>query len=322
MTSNLATRDVIIRRKQIEATDICSLELVDPSGSPLPPFSAGSHVDVHTQGGLVRQYSLCNDPAETHRYLIAVLRDPASRGGSAAMHELMEGDTVQISDPKNHFPLAHGARHSILLAGGIGITPILCMAERLSNAGASFEMHYCARSAERTAFVQRIRQAWFADRVSFHFDDGAEEQRLDVTALLAKPNPEQHLYVCGPTGFMNFVLSGAGTHGWSDECLHREFFSAEPVETHDDDCFEVVVASTGAVIRVGARETVVSALAAAGIVVPTSCGEGICGTCVTHVIEGVPDHRDLYLTPREQAMNDQFAPCCSRAKSARLVLDL
>jgi vanillate monooxygenase ferredoxin subunit len=322
MTSNFATRDVVIRRKQIEATDICSLELVDPSGSPLPSFSAGSHVDVHTPAGHVRQYSLCNDPAETHRYLIAILRDPASRGGSAAMHELAEGETVRISDPKNHFPLAHGAGHSILVAGGIGITPILCMAERLSNAGTSFELHYCARSAERTAFAQRIRQAPFADRAQFHFDDGPQDQRLDIPALLAKPDPAKHLYVCGPTGFMNVVLDGAGKHGWSDECLHREFFSAEPVKTSGDDAFEVVVASTGAVIRVGARETVVSALAAAGIEVQTSCGEGICGTCITHVIEGVPDHRDLYLNPREQAKNDQFAPCCSRAKSARLVLDL
>lgn len=322
MTSTFATRDVIIRRKQVEAADICSLELVDPTGSVLPPFSAGSHVDVHTPGGLVRQYSLCNDPAETHRYLIAVLRDPASRGGSAAMHDLVEGQTVRISDPKNHFPLAHGARHSLLLAGGIGVTPILCMAERLSNAGASFEMHYCARSAERTAFGQRIRQAAFADRASFHFDDGPEAQRLDAAALLANPDPEKHLYVCGPTGFMNFILESAASKGWSDECLHREFFSAAPLETSGDGSFEVVVASTGAVIRVGARETVVAALAAVGIDVPTSCGEGICGTCVTHVIEGVPDHRDLYLSPREQAKNDQFAPCCSRAKSPRLVLDL
>ena len=152
MSSASPTMAVRVIRKSAEAQDICSLELVACDGSALPSFSAGSHVDVHLPGGVVRQYSLCNDPAETHRYLVAVLRDPASRGGSAAVHEAVkEGDTLTISAPKNHFALAHEARRHLLLAGGIGVTPILCMAERLSVMGAEFDMHYAARSRERAA---------------------------------------------------------------------------------------------------------------------------------------------------------------------------
>src|SRR6266581_6715664 len=151
---SLGTLHVRVARKAQEALDICTFELVDTEGGALPAFSAGSHVDVQLPNGLTRQYSLCNDPSENHRYLIGVLKDPATRGGSKAMHELVnEGDTLTISTPKNHFPLAHGAKRSLLLAGGIGITPILCMAERLAIAGEAFDMHYCTRSKERTAFL-------------------------------------------------------------------------------------------------------------------------------------------------------------------------
>ncbi len=151
--TTLSTLQVRVARKSAEATDIATFELVAEGGAPLPPFSAGAHVDVQVPGGLTRQYSLCNDPAESHRYLIGVLKDPASRGGSSAMHaQVNEGDTLTISAPKNHFPLAANATKSLLLAGGIGVTPILCMAERLAAIGAPFEMHYCTRSPERTAF--------------------------------------------------------------------------------------------------------------------------------------------------------------------------
>jgi vanillate O-demethylase ferredoxin subunit len=155
---------VRVARKSIEAEDICSLELVSADGAPLPAFAAGSHVDVQLPGGPTRQYSLCNDPAETHRYLIAVLRDARSRGGSAAVHERVKvGDTLVISAPKNHFALAHDASSHLLLAGGIGVTPLLCMAERLAHAGADFEMHYCTRSPARSAFRQRIAVAPFGN---------------------------------------------------------------------------------------------------------------------------------------------------------------
>ncbi len=314
---------VRVSRKSVEALDICTFELVDTGGGPLPSFSAGSHVDVHLPDGLTRQYSLCNDPTETHRYLIGVLRDAASRGGSRAMHDaVQEGDELQISAPKNHFPLAHDAQRSLLLAGGIGITPILCMAERLSNASAEFEMHYCTRSPDRTAFVDRIRAASFAPRVHFHHDDGLPAQKFDIAGTLAQPRPGWHVYVCGPKGFMDAVLGAARAAGWPEAQLHFEFFSAEPVKSDSDGSFEVKLASSGRVVVVQKDKTVVQALAEAGVEVLTSCEQGVCGTCLTRVIEGVPDHRDMYLTADEQAANDQFTPCCSRAKSARLVLDL
>lgn len=321
--SNSATLAVRVARRQREAVDIDSFELVAANGGSLPPFSAGSHVDVHLPGGLLRQYSLCNPPEESHRYQIAVLRDPQSRGGSVAVHEqLHEGTLLQISEPRNHFALAHEARRHLLLAGGIGVTPILCMAERLQHIGADFEMHYCTRSADRTAFAERIRSAALGERVAFHFDDGAPEQKLDLQRLLGQPQDGTHLYVCGPKGFMDAVLGTARASGWLESQLHYEFFSAKVEASDADVAFEVVVASSGRVIPVAKDQTVVQALSAAGVDVQVACEQGVCGTCLTRVIEGVPDHKDVYLTDEERAANDQFTPCCSRSKSARLVLDL
>jgi vanillate monooxygenase ferredoxin subunit len=323
----MAQLSVVVTRKTVEALDICSVELAAADGGALPAFSAGAHVDVLLPGGLTRQYSLCNDPAETHRYLLGVLRDAASRGGSAAMHDQVQvGDRLQISAPKNHFPLAHSAGRSLLLAGGIGITPILCMAERLANAGAAFELHHCTRSRERTAFAERIRQSSFAAQAHWHVDDGDAAQRLDLAALLGTPQAPRHagvhLYVCGPQGFMDAVLGGARAAGWPEDQLHYEFFGAAPVATDGDAAFEVQLASSGRVVVVPAGQSVVQALAAAGVEVLTSCEQGVCGTCLTRVLEGQPDHRDQYLTPEEQAVGDQFLPCCSRSCSPRLVLDL
>lgn len=314
---------VKVLKKTLEAEEIFSFELVSTDGKSLPPFSAGSHIDVQIRPDLVRQYSLCNDPAESHRYVIGVLKDPVSRGGSTAMHTLVkEGDTLTISAPKNHFLLVHDARRSLLLAGGIGVTPILCMAERLAMAGADFEMHYCTRSPARTAFRQRIESSTFASRVQFHVDDGIAEQKLDLALLLDTPVAGTHLYVCGPKAFMDAVLNMARAKGWPEEQLHYEFFSAEPIKLDSDGSFEVKLASSGKVVKVGKDQTVVQALAAAGVEVPISCEQGVCGTCLTRVIAGEPDHRDMYLTSEEQAANEQFLPCCSRAKSALLVLDL
>lgn len=317
-----ALHRVHVRRITLEAQDICSFELVDVEGRELPSFSAGSHIDVHLDGGLIRPYSLCNDPSETHRYLIAVLREPASRGGSTAMHDLREGQALRISGPKNHFALAEAAPHQLLLAGGIGITPILSMAERLAAIGASFELHYCTRSMARTAFADRLRASAFAGRVRLHRDDGPAEQQLDLPATLASQPAGSHLYVCGPTGFMGAVLAGANVAGWSESRLHREYFAAAAVDNTGDGAFDVQLASSGALIRVTADQSIVAALAAAGVQVPVSCEQGVCGTCLTRVLEGTPDHRDMFLTAEEHARGDQITPCCSRARSPRLVLDL
>lgn len=317
-----ATRLVRIARKTVEATDICSFELVDPEGRGLPPFSAGSHIDVHVRPGLVRQYSLCNDPGENHRYQIAVLRDPASRGGSSGIHDtFQEGDVIAISEPRNHFQLVQAQRY-LLFAGGIGITPILCMAERLAQLGADFAMHYCTRSFERTAFHARILDANISLNVAFHFDTGQFEQKLDLMAVLGKAGSDTHLYVCGPAGFIDHVVRGAKTLGWSPDRIHLEYFGAAPAATGGDALFVVKIASSGQRYEVPADQTVVQALAEQGVEIPVSCEQGVCGTCITRVLGGIPDHRDLYFSVEEHAKNDQFTPCCSRALTSELVLDL
>ena len=311
----------VLRKKQ-EADGIASFELVRPDGSALPGFSAGSHVDVQVPGGLTRQYSLCNDAAEQHRYRIAVLRDPASRGGSAAMHDrLKEGDTLLISEPRNHFPLVH-AKRTLLFAGGIGVTPLLAMAQRLSAIDADFTLHYATRSPSRTAFREEIVASTFVDKVKFHFDDGNAAQKLDLQSVLRQPQPDTHIYVCGPTGFIDWVVQTAKKLGWPEGNVHLEYFGAAPQDTAGDKAFTVKIASSGASYEVGATQTVVQALQAQGIEILTSCEQGVCGTCITRVLEGECDHRDLYFTDEEKAKHDQFTPCCSRAKTSVLVLDL
>ena len=314
---------VRVARKTPEAEGIASFELVDANGGELPAFDAGAHLDVHAPGGHVRQYSLCNAPGERQRYLIGVLRDPAPRGGSAALHDgLRVGDTLDVSPPKNHFPLDEQAQRSVLFAGGIGVTPILAMAEHLHAIGADFTLHYCTRSAARTAFAQRLASSGYAAQVQFHHDDGASDQKLDLARTLAQPEAGTHLYVCGPSGFLDAVRATARDAGWPDAQVHFEYFTGVAQHAATDRHFDIVIKSSGQVIRVEAAQTVTEALEANGVVVPTSCEQGVCGTCLTRVLEGEVDHKDLYLTPEEQAANDQFLPCCSRARSARLVLDL
>jgi len=313
---------VRVNDKTCEADGICSYELVREDGQALPAFEAGAHIDVHVTDTLVRQYSLCNPPGETHRYQIGVLRDPASRGGSRGMHEdIHVGSVLQISAPKNHFPLVPAGR-TLLFAGGIGVTPILAMAEALAGQDAAFEMHYCARSPERAAFRDRIAASGFASRVHFHYDSGATSEQLDLHGVLAAPRPDTHVYVCGPQGFIEHVLATAEGLGWAPAQLHVEYFKAEAVDTSGDRDFDVKLASSGKVITIPAGRTVIKVLAEQGIDIPYSCEEGVCGTCLTRVLDGVPDHRDRYLIDEERAANDQFTPCCSRARTPLLVLDL
>jgi vanillate O-demethylase ferredoxin subunit len=277
-------------------------------------------VDVHLPGGPVRPYSLCNDPRETHRYQLGVLREPASRGGSAGMHALQPDAALRIGAPRNQFALAAGARRSLLFAGGIGITPILAMAEALAAEGADFTLHHSVRSAAHAAFRDRLHA--FAGRVQWHVDDGPAAQKLDAATAIGAPEPGTHLYVCGPAGYMAWLLDTARALGWPEERLHREHFGAVPVATAEERGFEVQLVSSGTVVRVAPGQSVVEALAAAGVTVPVSCEQGICGTCLTRVVDGTPEHRDAYLTDEEHARNDCFTPCCSRARSPRLVLAL
>ncbi|MBP6896100.1 MAG: oxidoreductase [Pseudacidovorax sp.] len=318
----MTSLQVRVQRKSQEAEGIVALELVSADARPLPGFGAGSHIDVHLPNGLVRQYSLCNSAAERHRYRIAVLREPTSRGGSAAVHDLVkEGDVLTISAPRNHFAL-HDAPRSLLLAGGIGVTPILCMAQRLATWGADFEMHYCTRSAARTAFRDEIAASAFADKVHLHHDDGAEAQKLRVAELLKTPEPGTQIYVCGPGGFIDHVVNTAKANGWPAQQIHLEYFAAAAQDTSGDQPFEVKLTSSGQTYRIPKDQTIVQALRAEGVEIMVSCEQGVCGTCITRVLEGVPDHRDCYLTDDERAANDQFTPCCSRSKTPLLVLDL
>ena len=313
---------VKVLRKTQEAEGIASYELLRVDGRALPAFSAGSHIDVHVPGGLIRQYSLCNDASDPHFYRIAVLRDAASRGGSAAMHDqVKEGDVLTISEPRNHFALEHAMR-TLLFAGGIGITPLLCMAQRLAAVGADFELHYCNRSKARTAFFDEMAASSFASKVHYHFDDGAPEQKLELARAIPQVDAQTHLYTCGPAGFIQRVTDWAKGYGWPSTQVHVEYFAAVEQDTSADRSFEVQIASSGQRFTVGAKQTVIQVLTEQGIEVLTSCEQGVCGTCITRVLEGECDHRDMYFTKEEKAKHDQFTPCCSRAKSTVLVLDL
>lgn len=312
---------VCVASKRSIAEDIQAFDLTAVGGGALPAYTAGAHIDIEVRPGLVRQYSLCQAPSEAEGYRIAVLRDPASRGGSTAMHDdLREGDVVRISVPRNHFELEPTATRSVLLAGGIGVTPLLCMAEQLQRDGKEFVLHYCARSRARAAFHDDVANGELAAHVRFHFDEGLDASRLDLAGALGAPSAETHVYVCGPSGFIDWVFSGAEAMGWPRAQLHREYFSAEaPTANADDEAFDVRIASTGAIYAIPGGRSVTDVLAEHGIDIPVSCQQGVCGTCITRVLEGEPDHRDLVLMGDEM---DEFAPCCSRSRTPVLVLDL
>ena len=218
--------------------------------------------------------------------------------------------------------LSSSIRIPDLKHGDVHVWDTLAMAEYLNSQGECFELHHCTRSRERTPFTERVAASAFARHTHHHFDDGEAAQKLDIAATLQRAPAGTHLYVCGPQGFMDAVLNAGRAAGWPEERLHREYFAAAPVDHANDGGFELEIASSGRVIPVRADQSALAALLAAGLDIPMSCEQGVCGTCLTRVKAGTPDHRDQYLTPEEQAANNQFLPCCSRASSARLVLDL
>lgn len=302
-----------------EADGIVSLELRAIDGSALPRFDAGAHIDVHVADGCVRQYSLCNDPAEDDRYRLGILLEANSRGGSSAIHaSFAVGRQLAISAPRNNFRLVEDAKRSLLLAGGIGVTPLVAMAHRLQTLGADFAFHYCARSAARTAFQAELKQSSFADHVTLHIDD--QGPPLDIEELLAGVGPGVHLYICGPAGFIEFVSAAAKRLGWPSGQVHLEHFAAEIDAS--GEAFEVEARLSGVTVTIPGDKTIAQVLLAHGVDVPLSCEQGVCGTCVTEVMEGVPDHRDLFLSEDEHAANAEMAICCSRSRTARLVLKI
>ncbi len=314
------TIKVLIARREAQTADIVAIELVPLGDAALASFEAGAHIDVQVSDGVVRQYSLSNSFDDSRTYRLGILNDPKSRGGSRAIHEhFVEGREIEISAPRNHFPLDMGAEHSILFGGGIGITPMIAMAYALKKAGKSFELHYCCRTRSSAAFLDEL-SSQFPQNLLLHLDDGADEQKLVPAALLKSAKASVHVYVCGPTGFMDWIIGTAKESGLSPKQIHYEYFSAE-VDTSGAE-FEVVAAASGVTVRVPSGTSIARALKAAGVKVDVSCEEGVCGTCICDVLEGTPDHRDHFLNDEEKECGDQMAVCCSRAKSARLVLDI
>jgi vanillate O-demethylase ferredoxin subunit len=310
----MLTLQVIRRELQGE---VVLLTLAHADGIALPAFSAGAHIDLHLTEDLIRPYSLCGDPQDRQHYQLGILKDGNSQGGSLAVHALREGDAITVSEPRNLFTLDERAGHSLLIGGGIGITPMLSMAAELHAAGRSFTLHYCARSRGQAAFVAQLESAPYAGQVCLHFSD---QQRLNLDAVLSDVPPNTHVYVCGPTRLMDAVNDGAKRQGYTAENVHQECFSAE-VQT-GGAAFDVVAATSGITVQVLEDQTIVEALAQAGLKVNVSCKQGICGSCLTDVLEGEPDHRDSYLTDEEKADGDQILLCCSRSKCGRLVIDL
>jgi vanillate O-demethylase ferredoxin subunit len=310
-----------------QGEDIRSYELVDSGGGKLPPFEAGAHVDFHLSDGRVRQYSLCNDPIERHRYVLAIQREPNGRGGSQAIFDQVRvNDIVTLSLPRNNFPLHEEAAHHLMLAGGIGITPMMAMVHRLSRTGADFVLHYCTRSPEKTAFREVLAPMVAKGRVVFHHDGGDPRRGLDIAGLLRERRDDAHLYYCGPNGFMR-AAERAAAH-WPKEAVHFEHFSPpEPTMVIASDKsavtkaveFQVKLAKSGAVFDVPADKSIVQVLRENGIEVETSCESGLCGTCRTRYLEGLPDHHDFVLDDDERRYDVLI--CCARSKTPLLVLD-
>lgn len=317
-----AMLQVRVLKKINEAIDIQSLELGSVDGSALPPFTPGAHIDVHVTPSIIRQYSLLNGPSETAIYRIAVKLEPQSRGGSRRVHDdIQVGQVITISAPRNNFPLHADAPFSLLLAGGIGITPILGMARHLQAQGRPFALHYFTRAPEHTAFRALLAESGMA--TSVHFHEGVEFAQVEssLREILGARGEGARLYMCGPRPFMDLVATLSA--GWPAGTVHREDFSADPAALmQEGDTFKVKLARSGGVYEVPAGESIVDVLARHGIEVNVSCQQGICGTCLTAVLEGTPDHRDMYLTDDEKEEGKQMTPCISRSKTPLLVLDL
>lgn len=239
------------------------------------------------------------------------------------MHaDVHEGARLTIGSPRNLFDLDLSGDRYVLFAGGIGITPILAMAHSLVAAGKDFELHYCGRSLERLAFLGLLRAAPFSRYVRIHVDDAPTGQRLDAARILASPSQGDQLYVCGPSGFMSHIQSTARASGWRDGQIHREDFAAPAQVLEGDQPFEIELSRSGRILEIPALKTVLEVLLEHDVEIESSCEQGICGTCITRVLAGEPEHRDQFMSAAEHARNDRFAPCCSRSRSSRLVLDL
>jgi vanillate monooxygenase ferredoxin subunit len=320
------SRTLTVRVERITqmTAEISAFELVHPSGGRLPAYEPGAHIDVHTPGGFTRQYSLAQAaplPGAVARYVIGVKRERAGRGGSAALHDRVRtGDRLAISTPRNGFALQATAGHHLLLAGGIGITPLLAMAQHLHRCGGSFTLCVFARSRAHLAFADDLTT--LAPNVRRHFDELAATEKIDLVTALVQHHAGDHLYLCGPAGFMDAARTAASR--WPESAVHLEYFAAPDTSAVDSGTpFGLRLARRGTTLTVGAGQTAAQALHDIGIEVPTSCEQGLCGTCVVGWLPddgSQPEHHDFCLTAAER--RHKVALCCARARGGVLVVDM
>jgi vanillate O-demethylase ferredoxin subunit len=307
--------------------DVAAFELAPADDLAVPEIEPGAHVEFMIeragQPPLVRHYSLCNAPGERDAFVFGIKLEPQSRGGSSWIHTLETGQTVKLGAVRNLFPLSQSARRHLLLAGGIGITPVLAMAQALEANSAEYQLHYFVRGEEHVAFRERLERAQAQGRLHVHTGLDAAGVRAVLADLLDGPAAGEHAYCCGPGFFMDTVDEVAQAKHWPEEGLHFERFQAAPVAADAiDDAFEVELSRSGTRCRVEVGQTIIQAMAAAGCEVITSCEQGVCGTCLTNVISGTPDHRDAYLSKAEREAGKLILPCVSRSKAPLLILDL
>lgn len=310
---------------------INAYEVVPLDGIALPPFTAGAHIDLYFRDGRVRQYSLCSDPAETHRYVFAVQKEESGRGGSKAIHDIVHaGRVLRISVPRNNFRLREDAAHHVLIAGGIGITPIVAMIRRLLATGASFEVHYGARSLEKLALREELTTLGLGDRLHIYIDGGDPARGMQLRDIVAGAQAHAHFYCCGPAPLMS-GLKAATSNSFSNTVHFEHFAAAVPVSavpsqlmTVEADTsgvgFKIKLARNGKTFDVPDDKSIVDVLRENGVQVATSCEAGLCGTCRTIYLEGEPEHNDFVLDDEER--RHQVLICCARSRTPTLVLDL
>jgi ferredoxin-NADP reductase len=299
------------------ARDTNLYEFRQLEGKPLPGYQPGAHVDLHLPNGLIRQYSLVELQPAT--YSFGIKRDPASRGGSRYIHdELKVGRTLKISAPRNNFPLKEDAAHTLLFAGGIGITPVWCMVQRLLELGCSWQLYYTCRSRADAAFLEPLQAL---AGVQLHFDDEHQNRFLDFAGIIGAARKDTQFYCCGPTPMLKAFE--AATVSWPRQQVHVEYFSPKQDATRDTKGgFVVELARSGREFFIPQGLSILDVLLDEGVNVDYSCQLGICGSCEQHVISGIPDHRNSILSEEEQAENTRVMICCAGCKSERLVLDL
>lgn len=310
---------VQITRAEKIADGIHLFEMRRKDGSDLPAFTAGSHINLRVPNGLVRKYSLCSDPADRSHYRVAIKREDNGRGGSIYLIDNTKvGDEWMISAPDNAFALPQRGDNFIFIAGGIGITPFIAMIHALKNDPAKkFKLYYCSRTPEMTAFREELSAPEFKGKVVIHYDGGDPSKALDLWPIVEERKNREHVYCCGPRGLMEAVRAATGH--WTPTSIHFEAFSEADARRPDDQPFKVKLASSGKVIDVPAGTTILEAMRAEGIDVPSSCESGTCGTCRTKLLEGEADHRDLVLTENER--DSQIMICVSRAKTPEITID-